>query len=94
MPTVLAALMKQPDDADEDVSIHNRSSLLSILKMTSPHFFFTHKDWNLSAAAAVCVGLVANTCEDDVIPHVLPFIQANVQQVCVFRFICRTATLI
>jgi len=56
------------------------------MKLLSVSIFFS-KDWNLSAAAAVCVGLVANTCEDAVVPHVLPFIQANVQQVDVSPFL-------
>jgi len=36
-------------------------------------------DWNLAASAAVCIGLVANVCEDKVVDHVLPYVSASAQ---------------
>ncbi|RWS26108.1 importin subunit beta-1-like protein, partial [Leptotrombidium deliense] len=36
-------------------------------------------DWNPCKAAGVCLMLMANTCEDDIIPHVLPFVQENIK---------------
>jgi len=36
-------------------------------------------DWNPSKAAGVCLMLLANCCENDVVQHVLPFVQANIQ---------------
>eukprot|EP00123_Amoebidium_parasiticum_P012176 comp21174_c0_seq1/m.28704 comp21174_c0_seq1/g.28704 ORF comp21174_c0_seq1/g.28704 comp21174_c0_seq1/m.28704 type:complete len:622 (-) comp21174_c0_seq1:399-2264(-) len=34
--------------------------------------------WNPATAAAVCLGLLANVCEGDVVPHVMPFITQNI----------------
>ena len=34
-------------------------------------------DWNPSKAAGVCLMLLANCCENDVVQHVLPFVQAS-----------------
>lgn len=36
-------------------------------------------DWNPCKAAGVCLMLMATCCENDVIPHVLPFVQSNIQ---------------
>jgi importin subunit beta-1 len=35
--------------------------------------------WNLSMAAATCLGLVANTTEDAVVPVVAPFVQQHIK---------------
>jgi len=35
-------------------------------------------DWNPCKAAGVCLMLFAACCEDDIIPHVIPFVQANI----------------
>lgn len=37
-------------------------------------------DWNPCKAAGVCLMLLATCCEDDVVPHVLPFIKENIKQ--------------
>ncbi|XP_039764769.1 importin subunit beta-1 isoform X1 [Pararge aegeria] len=36
-------------------------------------------EWNPSKAASVCLMLLSNCCEDDIVPHVLPFIQSNIK---------------
>jgi importin subunit beta-1 len=35
-------------------------------------------DWNPCKAAGVCLMLMATCCEDDIIPHVAPFVTANI----------------
>uniref|UniRef100_A0A7S3V798 Importin N-terminal domain-containing protein n=2 Tax=Chaetoceros debilis TaxID=122233 RepID=A0A7S3V798_9STRA len=35
--------------------------------------------WNLSMAAATCLGLIANTVEDAIVPIIAPFIQNNIK---------------
>lgn len=35
-------------------------------------------DWTPAKAAGVCLMLLATTCEDDVLPHVLPFVNDNI----------------
>lgn len=36
-------------------------------------------EWNPSKAASVCLMLLSNCCEDEVVPHVLPFINSNIK---------------
>ncbi|XP_053607169.1 importin subunit beta-1 [Plodia interpunctella] len=36
-------------------------------------------EWNPSKAASVCLMLLSNCCEDEIVPHVLPFIQSNIK---------------
>ncbi|CAL8086959.1 unnamed protein product [Orchesella dallaii] len=36
-------------------------------------------DWNPCKAAGVCLMLMANCCEEDVIQHVIPFVQTNIK---------------
>lgn len=36
------------------------------------------EDWNLAMAAGSCLNLCANTVEDEIVPHVMPFIQNNI----------------
>jgi len=35
-------------------------------------------EWNVSMAAGTCLNLIANTIEDDIVPHVMPFVQSNI----------------
>lgn len=37
-------------------------------------------DWNPCKAAGVCLMLMATCCEDDIVPHVLPFVNDNIKQ--------------
>lgn len=36
-------------------------------------------NWSPSKAASVCLILLATCCEDEIVPHVLPFIKANIE---------------
>jgi len=36
-------------------------------------------DWNPCKAAGVCLMLFANCCEDDIISHVIQFVQQNIK---------------
>lgn len=36
-------------------------------------------EWNVCKAAGVCLVLLATCCEDSIIPHALPFVQANIK---------------
>lgn len=36
-------------------------------------------DWNPCKAAGVCLMLMATCCEDDIVPHVLPFVKDNIK---------------
>jgi len=36
-------------------------------------------DWNPCKAAGVCLMLMASCCEDDIVPHVLPFVKGNIK---------------
>jgi len=41
--------------------------------------FDDEDDWNPYKAAGVCVMLLATCCEDDIVPHVLPFVKDNIK---------------
>ncbi len=36
-------------------------------------------DWNPCKAAGVCLMLLATACEDNIVPHVLPFVKENIK---------------
>ncbi len=36
-------------------------------------------EWNPSKAASVCLMLLASCCEEDILPHVLPFVKENIE---------------
>jgi len=36
-------------------------------------------DWNPCKAAGVCLMLLASCCDDDIVPHVLPFVKDNIK---------------
>ena len=41
--------------------------------------FDDEDDWNPCKAAGVCLMLLATCCQDDVVPHVLPFVKDNIK---------------
>jgi importin subunit beta-1 len=41
--------------------------------------FDDEDDWNPYKAAGVCMMLLATCCEDDIVPHVLPFVKDNIK---------------
>ncbi|XP_026288912.1 importin subunit beta-1 isoform X2 [Frankliniella occidentalis] len=47
-------------------------------KLTKQEEFDDEDDWNPSKAAGVCLMLLATCCEDDIVPHVLPFVKENI----------------
>jgi len=55
---------------------HLMPCILSIL--CKQEEFDDDDDWNPCKAAGVCLMLMATCCENDVIPHVLPFVQNNI----------------
>jgi len=36
-------------------------------------------EWNPCKAAGVCLMLMATCCEDDIVPHVLPFVTEHIK---------------
>ena len=47
--------------------------------LTKQEEFDDEDDWNPCKAAGVCLMLLATCCEDDVVPHVLPFVKENIK---------------
>ena len=45
--------------------------------LTKQEEFDDDDDWNPCKAAGVCLMLLATCCEDDVVPHVLPFVKVR-----------------
>lgn len=52
---------------------------LLIEKLTKQEEGDDEDDWNPSKSASVCLMLFSTCCEDDIVPHVLPFIIANIK---------------
>ncbi|XP_017769525.1 PREDICTED: importin subunit beta isoform X3 [Nicrophorus vespilloides] len=48
-------------------------------KLTKQDELDDDDDWNPSKAAGVCLMLLATCCEDEIVPHVLPFIKENIK---------------
>lgn len=48
-------------------------------KLTRQEELDDDDDWNPSKAAGVCLMLLATCCEDEIVPHVLPFIKDNIK---------------
>ncbi|XP_026469078.1 importin subunit beta isoform X2 [Ctenocephalides felis] len=48
-------------------------------KLTKQEEIDDEDDWNPSKAAGVCLMLLATCCEDEIVPHVLPFIEENIK---------------
>lgn len=47
-------------------------------KLTKQEEFDDEDDWNPSKAASVCLMLLATCCEEEIVPHVLPFVKNNI----------------
>lgn len=47
-------------------------------KLTKQEEFDDEDDWNPSKAASVCLMLLATCCEEEIVPHVLPFVKDNI----------------
>lgn len=47
-------------------------------KLTKQESFDDEDDWNPSKAASVCLMLLATCCEEEIVPHVLPFVKENI----------------
>lgn len=52
---------------------------LLLQKLTKQEELDDEDDWNPSKAAGVCLMLLATCCEDEIVPHVLPFIKENIK---------------
>jgi importin subunit beta-1 len=69
----------------EHVSRHYARGALQYLipplmeKLTKQEEGDDDDDWNPSKSASVCLMLLATCCEDDIVPHVLPFITENIK---------------
>ncbi|CAG9767611.1 unnamed protein product [Ceutorhynchus assimilis] len=48
-------------------------------KLTKQEELDDEDDWNPSKAAGVCLMLLATCCEEEIVPHVLPFIKDNIK---------------
>lgn len=48
-------------------------------KLTKQEEYDDDDDWNPSKAASVCLMLLATCCEEEIVPHVLPFIKENIK---------------
>lgn len=48
-------------------------------KLTKQEELDDEDTWNPSKAAGVCLMLLASCCEDEIVPHVLPFVKANIK---------------
>ena len=45
--------------------------------LTKQEEYDDEDDWNPCKAAGVCLMLLAQCCEDDIVPHVLPFVKVS-----------------
>lgn len=51
---------------------------LLLASLTKQEEFDDDDEWNPCKAAGVCLMLMASCCEDDIIPHVVPFVKDNI----------------
>lgn len=54
-------------------------SPLLMEKLTKQEEFDDEDDWNPSKAASVCLMLLATCCEEEIVPHVLPFVKEHIK---------------
>lgn len=48
-------------------------------KLTKQDDMDDEDDWNPSKAASVCIMLLATCCEEEIVPHVLPFVKTHIK---------------
>lgn len=48
-------------------------------KLTKQEEFDDEDDWNPCKAAGVCLMLLSTCCEEDMVPHILPFVNDNIE---------------
>lgn len=48
-------------------------------KLTKQEEMDDEDDWNPSKSAGVCLMLLATCCEEEIVPHVLPFVKENIK---------------
>lgn len=48
-------------------------------KLTKQEEYDDEDDWNPSKAASVCLMLLATCCEEEIVPHVLPFVKEHIK---------------
>jgi len=48
-------------------------------KLTKQEEYDDEDDWNPSKAASVCLMLLSTCCEEEIVPHVLPFVKENIK---------------
>lgn len=76
---------KNAGQTPEHMSRHYARGALSFLapvlmeKLTRQEEHDDDDDWNPAKSASVCLMLLATCCEDDIVPHVLPFITENIK---------------
>jgi importin subunit beta-1 len=50
-----------------------------MLRLTKQEEFDDEDEWNPCKAAGVCLSLMANCCENDIVRHVIPFVKDHVK---------------
>ncbi|ESP02229.1 hypothetical protein LOTGIDRAFT_199879 [Lottia gigantea] len=50
-----------------------------LITLTKQEEFESDDEWNPCKAAGVCLMLMATCCDDDIVAHVLPFVQENIR---------------
>lgn len=48
-------------------------------KLTKQEEYDDEDDWSPSKASSVCLMLLATCCEEDIVPHVLPFVKEHIK---------------
>uniref|UniRef100_A0A8C5UCV7 Karyopherin subunit beta 1 n=1 Tax=Malurus cyaneus samueli TaxID=2593467 RepID=A0A8C5UCV7_9PASS len=86
----LTRAQPDPEPTDPEPSLTPKPSLAQAHPSPKPILTPSHPnltpdenddddDWNPCKAAGVCLMLLATCCEDDIVPHVLPFIKEHIK---------------
>uniref|UniRef100_A0A9L0R800 Importin subunit beta-1 n=1 Tax=Equus caballus TaxID=9796 RepID=A0A9L0R800_HORSE len=83
---ILTAIIQgmRKEEPSNNVKLAATNALLNSLEFTKANFDKEDEnddddDWNPCKAAGVCLMLLATCCEDDIVPHVLPFIKEHIK---------------